>query len=67
VRIYSSDGREIEHGSLSDVTHGMKRFHRVVSLTLQVLASLSVVVDLYRIGGLYPRITLASTLMVFCG
>ena len=37
-----------------------------VSLTLLVLASLILVVELLRTGGLYPRIVLASTLTLFC-
>ena len=36
----SSDRREIERNTLSEVESGMKRFHRAVSLTLLVLASL---------------------------
>jgi hypothetical protein len=44
----------------------MKRFHRAVSLTLLVLASLILVVELFRTGGVYPRIVLAATLTLFC-
>jgi hypothetical protein len=62
----SSEGREIERGNLSELEHGMKRFHRAVSLTLLVLASVIIVVELFRAGGLYPRIALASTLTLFC-
>jgi heme A synthase len=62
----SSNGREIERSDLSDLESGMKRFHRAVSLTLLALASLILFVELFRTGGLYPRIVLASTLMLFC-
>ena len=63
----SSGGREIERNTLSEVEYGMKRFHRAVSLTLLVLASLILVVELFRTRGLYPRIVLVSSLTVFCG
>jgi hypothetical protein len=36
-----------------------------VSLTLLVLASLIFIVELFRAGGFYPRIALASALMLF--
>ena len=62
----SSDGREIQRSTLSELEHGMKRFHRVVSLTLLVLASVILAVELVRTGGLYPRIVLAATLTLFC-
>jgi len=62
----SSQGREIERSNLSGLEHGMKRFHRAVSLTLLVLASVILAVELVRTGGLYPRIVLAATLTVFC-
>jgi len=44
----------------------MKRFHRAVSLTLFALASLILVVELFRTVGLNARIVLASTLAIFC-
>ena len=62
----SSHGREIERYSLSDLEYGMRRFHRAMSLTLVVLGSLILVVELFRTGGLYPRTILALNLMVFC-
>jgi len=62
----SSHGREIEQINLSELEYGMKRFHRAVSLTLLVLASLILVVELFRTGGLYPRIALVSALTVSC-
>lgn len=63
----SSRGREIDQSNWSDLEYGMKQFHRGVSLTLLVLASLILVIELIRAAGLYPRIVLASTLTVFCG
>ena len=62
----SSHGREIERSNSSQLEHGMKRFHRAVSLTLFVLASLILVIELFRTGGFYARIVLASTLTMFC-
>jgi hypothetical protein len=62
----SSRGREIERSNLSGLEYGMKRFHRALSLTLLVLASLILAVELVRAGGLYPRIVLAVTLTLFC-
>lgn len=62
----SNQGREIERSNLSDVEYGMKRFHRALSLTLLVLASLILFVELFRIDSLYPRIVLASILTLFC-
>ena len=62
----SSEGREIERSNLSGLEYGMKRFHRAVSLTLLVLASVILAVELVRTGGLYPRIVLAATLALFC-
>jgi len=46
--------------------HGITRFHRALSLTLVVLATLILIVELVRTGGLYPRIVLAATLTPFC-
>src|SRR5215469_3778724 len=44
----SSHGRKIERRTLGDVEHGMKKFHRAMSLTLLALASLILVVELFR-------------------
>jgi len=57
----SDHGREIG-GHVSDIEYGMKRFHRAVSLTLLTLASLILVVELFRTVGLYSRIVLVVTL-----
>src|SRR5215831_13440816 len=62
----SSQGREIERSNLSELEYGMARFHRAVSLTLLVLASLILIVELVRTGGLYPKIVLAAILTLFC-
>ena len=62
----SNDGRTIEVSTLGGVEHGMKRFHRAVSLTLLILASLILLVELFRTSGLYPRIALAAILTMFC-
>ena len=61
----SSQGREIERSNLSGLEYGMKRFHRAVSLTLLVLASAILAVELVRTGGLYPRVVLAAPLTLF--
>jgi hypothetical protein len=57
----SDRGREIER-SVSDIEYGMQRFHRAVSLTLLALASLILVVELFRTAGLYPRAILLMSL-----
>ncbi|WP_263366532.1 hypothetical protein [Edaphobacter bradus] len=62
----SDHGREIERRDLDGLEFGMKRFHRAMSLTLLVLASLILVIELFRAGGLYPRIVLVSVLTLFC-
>jgi len=61
----SADGREIEHSTLGEVESGMKRFHHAISLTLLALASLILVVELFRVDGRYPKIVLALTLTLF--
>ena len=61
-----NDGCEIERNSLTDVEFGMARFHRALSVTLFVLASLLLAVEFFRTGSPYPRVLLASTLMLFC-
>jgi hypothetical protein len=62
----SDHGREIERRNVSGLVYGMERFHRAMSLTLLVLASLILIVELFRISGLYPRIVLLSILALFC-
>jgi hypothetical protein len=62
----SNNGREIERQDGKGIEYGMQRFHRAMSLTLLVLASLMLVVELFRAGGLYPRVVLLAVLAVFC-
>lgn len=62
----SNQGREIEH-NMGDVEHGMKRFHRAFSFTLLVLASVIVVVELFRNDGIYARTALIIALISFFG
>ena len=62
----SSHGRQIEGNTLSDVESSMARFHRALSLTLLLLASLILVVELFRTGSPYPRVLLALALVMFC-
>jgi heme A synthase len=62
----SSHGREIERRDLKGLEYGMQRFHRAMSLMLLVLASLILLIELFRAVGLYPRITLGLVLALFC-
>jgi hypothetical protein len=62
----SDEGRQIERSSLSELEVGIARFHRGVSLTLLVLASLILVIELVRTSGLFPRIVLVAILALFC-
>jgi heme A synthase len=61
----SNNGREIERKTTDDLQYGMQRFHRAMSVTLLVLASLILVVELFRDDAVYPRLVLASVLVVF--
>src|SRR5215472_10889143 len=61
----SNQGREIERSNVSELEYGIARFHRAVSLTLLVLASAILAVELVRTGGLYPRVVLAAPLTLF--
>jgi heme A synthase len=62
----SHHGREIEKRDLNGLESGMKRFHRVMSITLVSLAILIVIVELFRASGLYPRTILTAVLTLFC-
>ena len=62
----SDHGREIERKTTGDLQYGMQRFHRAMSVTLLVLASLILVVELFRDKTFYPRILLAGVLVLFC-
>ena len=62
----SDHGRQIERRDLNGVEYGMRRFHRVMSITLLLLASVILVVELFRARDLYPRVILIAVLTVFC-
>ena len=62
----SNHGREIERRNVSELEYGIALFHRAVSLTLLVLASVILAVELVRIGAPYPRVVLAAALTLFC-
>ena len=62
----SDHGREIEKRNFNGLEYGMMRFHRVMSITLLVLASLMLFVELFRAGSLFARIILLGVLMLFC-
>jgi len=61
----SHHGREIEKSNPTDVENGMKRFHRALSLTLLVLASVIILVELLRTGGLYVKFVLGGIVALF--
>lgn len=63
----SDQGRAIERKTTGGLQYGMQRFHRAVSLTLMVLASAMLAVELFRVSGLYPRAVLAAVLVLYCG
>ena len=62
----SDHGREIERRDLNGVEYGMKQFHRVMSITLLLLAGLILIVELFRVDGLCPRAILIAVLTLFC-
>ena len=62
----SNNGREIERKTTGDLQYGMQRFHRAMSVTLFVLASVILIIEILRDNAVYPRVVLASVLMVFC-
>ena len=61
----SHEGRQIERREVNSIDHGMRRFHCAFSLTLFALASLILVIELFRTGGLYPRIAISAMLILF--
>lgn len=63
----SDQGRTIERRTTNGLQYGMQRFHRAVSLTLMMLASTILTVELFRVGGLYPRAMLGAVLVLYCG
>lgn len=44
----------------------MQRSHRAMSLTLLVLGSLILVIEIFRASSVYPRAVLGGVLMLFC-
>jgi hypothetical protein len=63
----SNNGREIERKTSSGLEYGMQRFHRAMSVTLLALASLILLIEFFRVGGVYPRALLVGVLAVFTG
>jgi hypothetical protein len=61
----SDRGRLIERKSPGRLQYGMQRFHRGVSLTLLILASLILAVEICRVSGFYPRTVLVAILLFF--
>lgn len=61
----SNHGREIERKKTGDLQYGMQRFHQAMPVTLLVLAILIMVVEFFRDNAVYPRLVVASVLMVF--
>jgi len=64
----SDHGREIEQNmeqSDDTIEHGVRRFHRGVSLTLLLLASSIMVIELFRTSEVNPRIVMALSLLLF--
>lgn len=62
----SNHGREIERKTTKGLEYGMQRFHRAMSLTLLLLASVILVTEIARASGLYPRLVLGAVLAAFC-
>lgn len=61
----SDRGREIERRIPQGLEYGMQRFHRAMSLTLLILADSILIVESFRVAGIYPRLVLAVMLVVF--
>lgn len=62
----SDNGREIERRIPNGLEYGMQRFHRAMSLTLLVLASLILAVELFRAPGIYLRLAIFTVFILFC-
>jgi heme A synthase len=58
----SNEGRAIERKTTPALEVGLQRFHRAISLTLFVLASLILTVELFRADGRSARLVLISVL-----
>jgi hypothetical protein len=61
----SERGRTIERKSAGSLQYGLRRFHRAVSLTLLILASLILAVEVCRASGFFPRAMLIGILSLF--
>ena len=61
----SDHGREIERRDLNQVEYGMKRFHRAMSITLLTLGSVILIVEVFRVTALFPRIILIAGVALF--
>jgi heme A synthase len=62
----SAEGREIQRKDHNVIELGIHRFHRVISITLFVLATLILAIELFRTPGAVPRVALLSILTMFC-
>ena len=58
----SDKGRTIERKNPGSLQYGMQRFHRGISLTLLILASLILAIEICGTSGFYPR---AALIVVF--
>jgi hypothetical protein len=63
----SNHGRELERAPRHGTDYGMRRFHHAVSITLLVLASVILSIELLRSGCRYEQLSLGFVLMIFCG
>ncbi len=62
----SDNGREIERRIPSGLEFGMQRFHRVMSITLLILASLILMVEVFHAPGLLSRLAALVLFLLFC-
>jgi hypothetical protein len=62
----SNHGRELQLAPVHGTDFGMRKFHNAISLTLLVLASVILSVELIRAGTLMERAALGSVLAIFC-
>lgn len=60
----SSTGREIVKVANESIESGMLRFHRWFSLTLLLLASVIMIIELFRASGSTQRLFLAGILLI---
>lgn len=62
----SDTGREIERRNLNGLQYGMQRFHRALSLTLMILSSLILAIEILREPHLFPRTIVGAVFILFC-